>query len=403
MPEEREEEKIWSKEYRENKDTDEKESKGFKEFKMQDEEDEPIKKHQEEPVKKHPEEHLKKHHSHHHESHEHHKGKKKKEMKVNNWAIVSGVLAVLFVISIYTAGFSFGNDGDSLTKEDASQKALNFVNEELLQGQTAATLKEVTEEAGLYNLKLNVAGQEVDSYVTKDGKLFFPQAIEVDAEIPIAPPSAQQQQAPPEVVKSDKPKVELFVMSHCPYGTQAEKGMIPVAEELGDKIDFEIKFVYYAMHGKMELDEQANQVCIQDEQNDKFNAYLKCFLDEGDGEKCLTNVGVDKAKMEACVARLDTEFKITGNFEDQASWLSGRFPLFDVHKAENELYGIRGSPGLVVNGEMVSSGRSPNDYLATICAAFNDAPEECEVSLSTETYSPGFGYEVGANTAASCG
>jgi len=26
-------------------------------------------------------------------------------------------------------------------------------------------------------------------------------------------------------------------MTHCPYGTQAEKGMIPVIESLGDLID----------------------------------------------------------------------------------------------------------------------------------------------------------------------
>ena len=43
------------------------------------------------------------------------------------------------------------------------------------------------------------------------------------------------------VPKSDKPLVELFVMAYCPYGTQAEKGLIPVIELLGDKIDASIK------------------------------------------------------------------------------------------------------------------------------------------------------------------
>ncbi|MBU3941884.1 MAG: hypothetical protein KKF74_03150, partial [Nanoarchaeota archaeon] len=47
--------------------------------------------------------------------------------------------------------------------------------------------------------------------------------------------------------KKDKPEVELFVMSHCPYGTQIEKGMLPVARLLGDKIDFNIRFCSYAM------------------------------------------------------------------------------------------------------------------------------------------------------------
>lgn len=35
-------------------------------------------------------------------------------------------------------------------------------------------------------------------------------------------------------------------MSHFPYGTQIEKGMIPVMETLGNKADIGIKFVNYA-------------------------------------------------------------------------------------------------------------------------------------------------------------
>ena len=82
--------------------------------------------------------------------------------------------------------------------------------------------------------------------------------------------AAASEEAVQDLVKADKPKVELFVMSHCPYGTQAEKGMIPVVELLKDKISFEVKFVDYAMHGKKELDEQLRQYCIQKEQKAKF-------------------------------------------------------------------------------------------------------------------------------------
>ena len=38
---------------------------------------------------------------------------------------------------------------------------------------------------------------------------------------------------------------------------------------LKDKIDFELKFVYYAMHGEEEIDEQLRQHCIETEQNGK--------------------------------------------------------------------------------------------------------------------------------------
>jgi len=222
--------------------------------------------------------------------------------------------------------------------------------------------------------------------------------------LPTAENTAQPS-APADVVKSDKPVVELFIMSHCPYGTQAEKGILPVVNLLGDKIDFELKFVYYAMHGQKELDEQLKQVCIQEEQNAKFNDYLACFLEDGNTERCLTKVGINTAKMEACVTKTDVQFQVNELFGDQSTWLSGKYPLFNVHKTENEAYGVGGSPTLVINGEQASSARSPAAYLATVCAAFNEAPKECTDSegVSAETYSPGFGYEIGAATAASCG
>jgi len=331
---------------------------------------------------------------------EHHKEHHSKKAKVDYWKIASYVLAVLLLISLFT-GFKILDLGSN--KDSVASETLEYINTNMLQGQASAQLQEVTEEHGLYKMTLALSGNNVDGYVTKDGALFFTQAIDTSGEGPQVTPPAEQ--PTPTVVKSDKPVVEMFLMSHCPFGTQAEKGMLPIANLFGDKIDFSIKFVYYAMHGKEELDEQSKQVCIQDEQSDKFSDYLSCFLEAGDTEACLKEAKIDTADLKECVAQLDKEFKITENFNKKSTWLSGKYPLFDVHKAENEKYGIGGSPGLVINGEQANSARSPSAYLATVCAAFNDAPEECENSegVSSETYQPGFGYDKGAATAATCG
>jgi len=165
---------------------------------------------------------------------------------------------------------------------------------------------------------------------------------------------------------------------------------------LGDKIDFEIKFVSYAMHGEKEVLEQLNQYCIETEQNDKYLDYLQCFLEAGDGEGCLAETKVDKTKLAACTTRVDNEFAIKDNLNDQSKWLNGRFPQFNTHKAENDEYGVRGSPTLVVNGKQASSGRDPASLLATICNAFNEAPEECNTELSAASPSPGFGWSTTA-------
>jgi hypothetical protein len=228
----------------------------------------------------------------------------------------------------------------------------------------------------------------------------FPTAIELDEEVQNT--EGDDEVEPQEVPKSDKPDVELFVMSHCPYGTQMEKGIIPVVETLGDKIDFEIKFVNYAMHGGTEVYEQLRQYCIEEEQNDKYLEYLKCFLRDGDtGETCLDEVNIDKEKLKACEARVDEEFKVTELLEDEASWAGGRFPQFNTHADLNAKYGVQGSPTLVINSEVVSTSRDSASLLGVVCNAFNEQPEECtNTELSSTNPDPGFGYEVTGNAAA---
>ncbi len=201
--------------------------------------------------------------------------------------------------------------------------------------------------------------------------------------------SVQQQQSIP---KSSKPVVELFVMSYCPYGTQSEKGIIPAVEALGDKVDFKLRFVYYAMHGQKELNENLRQYCIQKEQPSKLLDYLKCFLESGDYSSCLESLNLNVSD---CMINADEEFSITSNFNDKSSWLSGQFPLCDIDKSLNTQYQVRGSPTLIINGVQARpSSRSPQSYLNVICSAFTSKPSACSESLSNTAYSPGFGYST---------
>jgi len=198
---------------------------------------------------------------------------------------------------------------------------------------------------------------------------------------------------PIETVKNDKPVVELFVMSHCPYGTQIEKGILPVLEALGDKIDFELKFCDYAMHSKKELDEQLRQHCIKTEEPTKLISYLQCFLEADKPDECLEKSKVDISKLNVCVLATDEEYKVTENFNDKSTW-KGSFPTFNVYKEEVDKYSVGGSPTLVINGATEKSSRDAAGLLAVICSGFNNPPEECSAELSSETPSPGFGFET---------
>lgn len=286
---------------------------------------------------------------------------------------------------------------NNLDPEEAKTVTEEFINEFLMAPGSKATVKEIEEVYGLYKVKVDIVSDIIESFTTKDGKIFFPQAFYVD-EVKNQTNNNSEQTAPVnvEVPKTNKPNVELFVMSHCPYGTQIEKGILPVIKTLGDKIDFELKFVDYAMHGEIELQEQLAQYCIQKEQSNKFIPYLECFLLQGNTDACLAEVEINQNQLDTCIEETDSEYKITENFENNIDF-KGSYPGFIIHKDENTKYGVAGSPALIINETQVQSARDPQSLLNIICSAFNDEPEECSTTLSPENPAPGFGTETTAN------
>lgn len=214
-------------------------------------------------------------------------------------------------------------------------------------------------------------------------------------------------QAPvPTVTKSEKPVVELFIMSYCPYGLQMQKAYLPAYQLLKDKADISVKFVSYIMHEKQEIDENNRQYCMQNESVGKYLQYLTCFLDKGDNASCESAAGFSRSKIDSCVASADKKFGITAKYNDRASWLSGRYPIYPVHADLNTKYGVQGSPTLIINGAEVSVNRTPEAVKSAICAAFNNPPSECNTTLSSASYSAGFGLTATAAAsapAADCG
>ncbi len=343
------------------------------------------------------------HHEHAEHVHKVHIARKRHSLRDKPWVVSTFVLLLLVVLLLLGNVFNvFGKcvvTGKSVSADKAGENLLNFALDQGLDAEVSS----VEEEGSFYLVTLSIDGQGVPIYVTRDGKYFANSLIPLEAEEETNTNTDTNTQT--EIPKTTKPTVDLFVMSHCPYGTQAEKGIIPALELLGDNIDFNLRFVYYAMHPSAgEVEEQVAQYCIQKEQGDKLIPYLKCFLEEGDGESCLTEVKIDKTKLNKCISATDKEFQISENKDDKTKWLSGNYPLFNIDKQLNEMYNIGGSPTLVINGVQVSSARSPAAYLDSICQAFSDGsvPEECGEPLSTASYSAGFGYTAGTSTTAQC-
>ncbi|MFA6973511.1 MAG: hypothetical protein WC238_02100 [Parcubacteria group bacterium] len=290
----------------------------------------------------------------------------------------------------------------NLTQDQAKAKITDFIEKNLVAPGTKVEIKSIADENGLYKIVVGVSGQEITSYMSKDGSKFFPQAMDLTQADKKAEDD-QQAAAPKEVPKSDAPEVKLFVMSYCPFGTQMVKGMLPVVKTLGSKIKYTMEFVDYAMHGDKEIAENLRQYCIQKTQPTKLSNYLTCFLKKGEGtsDACMASTGVSATQVASCVAQTDSQFKITADAADKTKWSNAQFPPFNVNKEDNEKFGVQGSPTLVINGvEAQAAGRDSANILKTICAAFNTAPKECLAKLSTTSPAAGFGEGTAAAGAA---
>jgi hypothetical protein len=295
------------------------------------------------------------------------------KLMCNNWAVASIILAIILVVSL---GFNLTSAGISENK--AGNIVLDFAAD---QGVDAEIIS-VAKMSGLYEVVLDIEGQEVPVYLTIDGENLIPSIVPI---VPAQTQSPSSTAPTPSVEKAEVAKLELFVMTHCPYGTQAEKGFIPFMESLPEA-DTKIRFVHYFMH-EPEEPETPRQVCIREEQSDKFLPYLKEFLKEGSTENALDMAGIDVTAMEECIS-------------------SGRAAEYYAEDSSlSQAYGVQGSPTLVVNGAIASGvGRSPAAYLGAACAAFNEEPSACSsLALDSASPSPMWGWDdSGSATTAQC-
>ena len=93
------------------------------------------------------------------------------------WKYVSLLLLFLLIFSVFRDELSFSS---SVSDDVAVQRAVAFINENILAGVATAELLSVQEEEYYYVLELHIASNEEDleqefvSYLSKDGNFFFP-------------------------------------------------------------------------------------------------------------------------------------------------------------------------------------------------------------------------------------
>lgn len=320
-------------------------------------------------------------------------------LKLSRNAILTGV-AVLAILITGVLIYANQNPGAipflqlGLSNDVLAKKGIDYLNTNVLSGGSEATLVSVSEESGLVKIKLKIGESEYDSYITKDGRLLFPQAFTME----IAEKNQQNNetasaQTCESLPKSDKPMLEAYVVSMCPFGIQMQRMMaeaIKAAPELADYV-----FVRYigalsadgktitSMHGEDEAKENLRQICIRDEQKSKYWKYMSCYMKAGKASDCQKSAGIDSAKLNGCIS--DSNRGVAYAKED-----------FDLASQ----YGASGSPTLVLGGTTVEEfdssgspnfgGRSADEIRQVVCCGANSQPSFCSKKLTTEQAAASF-------------
>jgi hypothetical protein len=209
-----------------------------------------------------------------------------------------------------------------------------------------------------------------------------------------------QKETPKEVPKSDKPVVEAFIFSYCPYGTQFEKALIPVYSMLKLKADFNIVAIG-AMHGEYEKTESLRQIAIEKLYGkDKFFTYLKLFNENANIGNCRGDAACIDKVLAVIYAQTSIDKKKVEDYMKTEA-----LKIYTEQNARAQSLGISGSPTFVINGAEVQVSRTADAIKTAVCSAFNTAPADCSKVISKESPSPGFGTSTSSasGSAASCG
>ncbi|MBU2589409.1 MAG: hypothetical protein KKB39_01460, partial [Nanoarchaeota archaeon] len=192
---------------------------------------------------------------------------------------------------------------------------------------------------------------------------------------------------------NNKPTVNLFVMSQCPFGVLAENALKPVLDALGDNIDFKLDFIanpsgegFQSLHGQPEVEEDLRQVCAIKIAPNSYMDYIICQNED------IGNAGVT---WESCAEKTNINVEALRTCSEESE---GKELLLESIGLTN-LLGISASPSIFVDGEKISVDirlpSAPSAFKSLICAVFDDAPEECDGAIQNIAQNNGATPECG--------
>jgi len=204
-----------------------------------------------------------------------------------------------------------------------------------------------------------------------------------------APVQVTQTTAPPATPqKTIRPSVDLYVMSFCPYGVQAETAMKPVVTLLETKADFRVRYIatvknstvegIRSLHGIEEAKEDLRQLCVMKYYPDKFWSYI-----DGINAQCYPG-SREPAVLDKCWRNVSFPLRIDAEKVTSCAYSSEGINMIKDEERITTEKQITGSPTLLINGQRYAGQRTAEAYKMAICNAFGTPPVECNTVLSSQ-------------------
>ena len=157
-----------------------------------------------------------------------------------------------------------------------------------------------------------------------------------------------------------KKKLDVFVMSQCPYGTMALDAMEEILEMFKeDKIDFNINFIatetepgkFQALHGQPEVDENIRELCAIKHYPKNYMDYILC-----------RNKNIRSAEWKECA-----KGAIKPDVMEKCFTGGEGVKLHSENIKIANAMGIGGSPTWIINNKHKASGVSAADIQRNLC------------------------------------
>jgi len=246
------------------------------------------------------------------------------------------------------------------------------------------------------NFEQNFAKLEDGSYKLKDSV--------TGAEYYISEEKRQERQEAMGITTGDnKPQIDFFVMSYCPYGNTADEIMGELYSLLGDTVEIKPHYIYYenyqgggetycldegnlycSMHGVVEANQNVREQCVMEAHGLQawfdFTKAMNADCNSKNADDCYVAVAEKLGYNATDIASCEKEKAITFATEDAKLM---------------KLFGATGSPAIYIEGAKYPGARSTAALQAAICNSFDEQPEACD-NIVVKT-------EVAAAPAGACG